>query len=55
MQVGKAGKERKGNHYNINANKVKAIEQWIEQFRTILQTQFNELDKVLVALKKQKK
>lgn len=49
--------ERKGReiYYHINANKVKEIDKWIEQFRKILQTQFNQLDNVLLTLKKQKK
>jgi DNA-binding transcriptional ArsR family regulator len=49
--------EQKGReiYYHINANKVKEIDNWIEQFRKILQTQFNQLDNVLLTLKKQKK
>lgn len=49
--------EQKGReiYYHINANKVKEIDKWIEQFRKILQTQFNQLDDVLLTLKKQKK
>lgn len=49
--------EQKGReiYYHINANKVKEIDKWIEKFRKILQTQFNQLDNVLVTLKKQKK
>ena len=48
--------EQKGReiYYHINANKVKEIDKWIEQFRKILQTQFNQLDNVLLTLKKQK-
>lgn len=49
--------EQKGReiYYHINVNKVKEIDNWIEQFRKILQTQFNQLDNVLLTLKKQKK
>lgn len=49
--------EQKGReiYYHINVNKVKEIDNWIEQFRNILQTQFNQLDNVLLTLKKQKK
>jgi DNA-binding transcriptional ArsR family regulator len=49
--------EQKGReiYYHINANKVKEIDKWIEQFRKIFQTQFNQLDNVLLTLKKQKK
>jgi hypothetical protein len=34
---------------------MKEIDKWIAQFRSILETQFNQLDKVLQTLKKQKK
>jgi DNA-binding transcriptional ArsR family regulator len=48
--------EQKGReiYYHINADKVKEIDNWIEQFRNILQTQFNQLDNVLIKLKKQR-
>ena len=49
--------EQKGReiYYHINANKIKEIDRWVEQFRKILQTQFSQLDNVLLTLKKQKK
>lgn len=49
--------EQKGReiYYHINTTKLKEIDKWIEQFRKILQTQFNQLDNVLLTLKKQKK
>ena len=49
--------EKKGReiYYHINAKKVDEIDKWIEQFRKTLETQFNQLDKVLSTLKKQKK
>ena len=49
--------EQKGReiYYHVNATKMKEIEKWIEQFKNILETQFNQLDKVLLTLKKQKK
>lgn len=49
--------EQKGReiYYHLNVNKVKEIDEWIEQFRSIFQTQFNQLDNVLLTLKKQKK
>ena len=49
--------EQKGReiYYHINASKMKEIDKWIEQFKNILETQFNQLDKVLLTLKKQKK
>ncbi len=49
--------EQKGReiYYHLNANKIKEIDKWIEQFKKILETQFNQLDKVLLTLKKNKK
>jgi len=49
--------EQKGReiYYHINANKMKEIDKWIEQFRRILETQFNQLDEVLLNLKKNRK
>lgn len=42
-------------YYHINANKMKEIDQWMEQFKKILETQFSQLDKLLSTIKKQKK
>jgi DNA-binding transcriptional ArsR family regulator len=49
--------EQKGReiYYHINPNKVKEIDKWVEQLRNILQTQFSQLDNVLLTLKKKKK
>ena len=49
--------EKKGReiYYHINANKMNEIDKWIEQFKNILETQFKQLDKVLLTLKKQTK
>ena len=49
--------EQKGReiYYNINASKMKEVDKWMEQFKKILQTQFNQLDEVLLNLKKQRK
>ena len=49
--------EQKGReiYYHVNATKMKEIDKWIEQFKNILETQFNQLDKLLFTLKKQKK
>jgi DNA-binding transcriptional ArsR family regulator len=49
--------EQKGReiYYHVNATKMKEIERWLEHFKNILETQFNQLDKVLLTLKKQKK
>src|SRR6187397_3510694 len=42
-------------YYHINPNKMKEIDKWIEQFKKSLETQFNQLDKVLLTIKKNKK
>lgn len=49
--------EQKGReiYYHINANKIKEVDKWIEQFKKIFETKFNQLDNVLTTLKKQKK
>src|SRR6185369_15264831 len=49
--------EQKGReiYYHINAGKMKEIDKWIEQFRKIWETRFNQLDEVLLTIKKQKK
>lgn len=48
--------EQKGReiYYHINAGKIQEVDQWVEQFRKILKTQFHQLDSVLLTLKKQK-
>ncbi|HET6768295.1 MAG TPA: metalloregulator ArsR/SmtB family transcription factor [Chitinophagaceae bacterium] len=49
--------EQKGRqiYYHINPNKMKEIDNWLEQFKKILEIQFNQLDKVLLTIKKNKK
>jgi DNA-binding transcriptional ArsR family regulator len=42
-------------YYHINANKINEVDKWVAQFKKILETQFNQLDNVLLTLKKQKK
>jgi DNA-binding transcriptional ArsR family regulator len=42
-------------YYHINPGKMKEIDKWMEKFKKTLETQFNQLDKVLATLKKQKK
>jgi DNA-binding transcriptional ArsR family regulator len=45
--------EQKGReiYYHINANKIKEVDKWIEQFKKIFETKFNQLDKVLAKMK----
>ena len=42
-------------YYKLDIEKMKEIDKWLEQFRKIWETQFNQLDKVLSTIKKQKK
>ena len=48
--------EQKGReiYYHINANKMKEVDKWIEQFKKIFETRFNQLDEILLTLKKKK-
>ncbi|MBL7883016.1 MAG: winged helix-turn-helix transcriptional regulator [Bacteroidia bacterium] len=39
-------------YYQLNANKMKEVDKWLEQFRKIWENRFNELDKVLMTMKK---
>ena len=42
-------------YYKLDTNKMKEIDKWLEQFRKIWETRFNQLDNVLSTIKKQKK
>ena len=42
-------------YYQLNASKMKEIDKWLEQFKKIWESRFNELDKVLIAIKNNKK
>ena len=42
-------------YYSLEIEKMKEIDQWINQFRKIWETRFNQLDQVLSTIKKQKK
>lgn len=49
--------ERSGReiYYELNGTKMKEVDKWIEQFKKIWENRFNELDKVLLTLKNNKK
>lgn len=49
--------EKKGRkiYYHINAKKVDEIDKWVERLRKVVATQFDQLDKVLSTLKKQRR
>ena len=42
-------------YYHLNPQKMQEIDHWLAQFRMIWEAQFNQLDNVLLTLKKQKK
>jgi DNA-binding transcriptional ArsR family regulator len=42
-------------YYSLEINKMKEIDKWLNQFRKIWETRFNQLDNVLSTMKKQKK
>ena len=42
-------------YYQLNGTKLKDIDKWLEQFRKIWEGRFNELDKVLLKIKNNKK
>ena len=42
-------------YYQLEVNKLKEMDKWIEQFRKIWENRFNQLDKVLLTMKKNKK
>ena len=48
--------EQKGReiYYHINAGEMKEIDKWIGQFKKIFESRFNQLDEVLLTLKKNK-
>src|SRR5919107_1889743 len=42
-------------YYSLEIKKMKEIDRWLEQFRKLWETRFNQLDNVLSTIKKQKK
>jgi DNA-binding transcriptional ArsR family regulator len=42
-------------YYSLEIKKMKEIDKWLNQFRKIWETRFDQLDKVLSTMKKQKK
>ena len=38
-------------YYHLNVKKIKEVDKWLEQFRQIWETKYNQLDKVLQNLK----
>jgi DNA-binding transcriptional ArsR family regulator len=42
-------------YYQLDAKKMKEVDKWLEQFRKIWDDKFNQLDKVLLTMKTNKK
>jgi DNA-binding transcriptional ArsR family regulator len=42
-------------YYSLEIEKMKEIDKWISQYRKLWETRFNQLEKVLSTMKKQKK
>ena len=42
-------------YYELNETRMKEIDKWLEQFRKIWESRFNELDKILLTIKNKKK
>ena len=42
-------------YYSLEIKKMKEIDKWLDQFRKIWETRFNQLDNVLSTMKKNKK
>ncbi len=42
-------------YYKLEIDKMKEIDKWLEQFRRIWESRFNQLDNLLTTIKKQKK
>lgn len=42
-------------YYSLEIEKLKEVDQWVNQFRKIWETRFNQLDDVLATLKNQEK
>ena len=42
-------------YYSLEIKKLKEVDKWLDQFRKLWETRFNQLDNVLATMKKQKK
>ena len=42
-------------YYQLEVTKMKQIDKWLEQFKKIWESRFNELDKVLLTVKKNRR
>jgi DNA-binding transcriptional ArsR family regulator len=42
-------------YYELNGTKMKAVDKWLEQYKKIWESRFNQLDDVLLTLKNKKR
>jgi len=42
-------------YYSLHIEKLKEVDKWLDQFRRLWETRFDQLDNVLSTIKKQKK
>lgn len=56
-ECGLARQEQSGReiYYQLNAQKMKEVDVWLEQFRKIWENRFSELDQILSTMKNSKK
>ncbi len=56
-ECGAVNQDQRGReiYYQLNINKMKEIDTWLDQFRKILEQQFQQLDEVLLTLKNKEK
>ncbi|HEV2354545.1 MAG TPA: metalloregulator ArsR/SmtB family transcription factor [Puia sp.] len=51
----KAEYEGREIYYSLEIDKMKEIDKWLNQFRKLWETRFNQLDQILSTIRKQKK
>lgn len=51
----KAGQQGREIYYQLEIDKMKEIDKWLEQFRKIWETRFSQLDNLLLTIKNEEK
>jgi DNA-binding transcriptional ArsR family regulator len=54
-EIAKQEQQGREIHYHLNADKMKEIEKWLEQFKQLLAKRFDQLNTVLEQLKSKRK
>jgi len=54
-EVVQANQQGREIYYELNSKKMKEVEKWLEEFRSVMEKRFNQLDDVLIQLKNKKK